>query len=114
MFDRLFGAAPQIPSANVRETWTRLSDAKAKAVLIDVRETFEFNRGHAKGAKSLPLSQLGKRFKEIPRDREVYIICQSGNRSGQAVMMLQRQGYDNTKNVVGGTITWQAQRLPMD
>lgn len=114
MFDRLFGGAPQIPSANVKETWTRVSDPKSRAVLLDVREVYEYKRGHAKGAINLPLSQLGSRVNEIPKDREVYIICASGNRSGQAVSFLKRHGYENTKNVLGGTITWQSQRLPME
>lgn len=114
MLERLFGGAAKIPTVNPREAWERLSDAQSKAVLIDVREPWEFQGGHAKGAKNIPLGQLGKRLAEIPRNREVLLICQSGNRSRSAAQFLQQQGITQVFNVSGGTTVWRMHGLPLD
>jgi len=84
------------------------------ALLIDVRETWEYARGHAAGAKNIPLSQLGQRVREIPRDRDVLLICQSGNRSMQAANYLVKQGVTRVTNVTGGTTIWRAHGLPFE
>lgn len=116
MFERLFGGATNpVPSLNVGDTWHRLtSKEKPAPSLIDVREEWEFGRGHAKGAKNIPLSQLGKRVGEVPRDRDILLICQSGNRSLSAARLLQRQDISRVFNVSGGTSAWRMQRLPME
>lgn len=115
MFDWLFGgAANAVPSVNVAEAWQRLTSKEKPAPhLVDVREAWEFQRGHAKGAKNIPLSQLGKRISEVPRDRDILLICQSGNRSLSAARLLQRQEISRVFNVSGGTTAWRLQRLPM-
>lgn len=115
MFERLFGgAANSVPSLTVGEAWHRLSREKPAPSLIDVREMWEFERGHAKGARNIPLSQLGKRVGEMPHDRDILLICQSGNRSQSAAKLLQRQGITRVFNVSGGTSAWRMQRLPME
>ena len=115
MFERLFGGAGNgIPSANPRDAWARLSTESKSTTLIDVREGWEFSRGRAKGAKNIPLSALSKRVGEIPRDRDVYIICQSGNRSMQAARFLRQQGIERVFNVMGGTTVWQMHGLPVE
>jgi rhodanese-related sulfurtransferase len=115
MFDRLFGGvASAVPAVGVGEAWERLSQEKPAPSLIDVREEWEFRGGHAKGAKNIPLSQLGKRIGEVPRDSDILLICQSGNRSLSAAKLLQRQGITRAFNVSGGTSTWRMQRLPME
>lgn len=112
MFDRLFGGA-KVASVNPREAWERLSNVSPTPVLIDVREPWEYNSGHAKGAKNIPLGQLGKRASELPRDREILIICQSGNRSRSAAEFLQQQGITQVTNVSGGTTVWRMHGLPL-
>ncbi len=115
MFDRLFGRpAGSIPSISPRDAWEQSSASHSDAVLIDVREVFEFSRGHAKGARNIPLSQFARRFKEIPTNKDVLLICQSGNRSMQAAHMLKQQGYERVSNVSGGTTVWRMSQLPME
>jgi rhodanese-related sulfurtransferase len=114
MLERLFGgAASPVPSVSVGEVWERLLREKPAPSLIDVREEWEFRGGHARGAKNIPLSQLGKRIGEVPHDRDILLICQSGNRSLSAAKLLQRQGITRVFNVSGGTSAWRLQRLPM-
>jgi len=119
VFERLFSGGARVPSINPREAWDQLSAQQSGAahvapILIDVREPWEFNGGHARGAKNIPLSQRGNRLSEIPRDRDVLLICQSGNRSGTAANFLQRQGMTRVTNVSGGTTVWRMQGLPLD
>lgn len=70
-------------------------------IIIDVREPHEYENGHIKGAKNIPLSQLRERMDEIPKDKPVYLHCRSGQRSYNAVLALQNAGYKNVYNITG-------------
>mgnify|MGYP006319794061 CR=1 FL=1 len=83
----------------------------AGAILLDVREADEFEAGHAAGAISIPLSELNERYTELDKDAEIYCICKSGGRSGQAAGALVDAGYDVT-NVIGGSLDWYGEGLP--
>lgn len=71
------------------------------AMFIDVREPYEYENGHIKGAINIPLSTLRNRIHEIPKDKNVYIHCRTGQRSYNAVLALQNLGYHNVYNVAG-------------
>lgn len=69
--------------------------------IIDVREKYEYEQGHIKGAVNIPLSELRKRINEIPKDKKVYLHCRSGQRSYNAVLALQNLGFKNLYNIAG-------------
>ncbi|MGG7142759.1 FAD-dependent oxidoreductase [Clostridium nigeriense] len=71
------------------------------AYIIDVREIREFENGHIKGAKNIPLSQLRERVNGIPKDIPVYLHCRTGQRSYNATLALQNIGYNNIYNITG-------------
>ncbi|VYT90065.1 pyridine nucleotide-disulfide oxidoreductase [Clostridium tertium] len=71
------------------------------AYIVDVREVREFENGHIKGAKNIPLSQLRERVNEIPKDIPVYLHCRTGQRSYNATLVLQNLGYTNVHNITG-------------
>ena len=71
------------------------------AFIVDIREKYEYKRGHINGAVNIPLSELRSRMSEIPKDRPVYLHCRSGQRSYNAVMALQNSGYGNVCNIAG-------------
>lgn len=71
------------------------------STIIDVRERYEYERGHIKGAVNIPLSELRDRMNEIPRDRPVYLHCRTGQRSYNATLALQNIGFDNIYNITG-------------
>lgn len=73
-----------------------------KAYIIDVREVHEYEVGHIKGAKNIPLSEIRDRLDEIPTDRPVYLHCRSAQRSYNACLALQHLGFNNIYNVSGG------------
>lgn len=72
--------------------------ADGKAVLIDVREQGEWDSGHLKAAQLLPLSMLKKDGvvvpATIPKDKPIYLHCQSGGRTLVAAEILKPLGYD--------------------
>jgi rhodanese-related sulfurtransferase len=79
--------------------------------LLDVREAYEYADSHIAGAKLIPLGELPKRLHELPRDREIVCVCQSGSRSSVATRQLLANGYAVT-NLNRGMIGWSLHRLP--
>ncbi|SCL53381.1 rhodanese-like domain-containing protein [Micromonospora chersina] len=75
------------------------------AAVVDVREPFEYAAGHVPGARSVPLAQLPAVVGDLPRNRPVYVICASGNRSLAAAQFLARAGIE-ARSVAGGTGEW--------
>ena len=71
------------------------------AYIVDVREVREFENGHIKGAKNIPLSEFRDRVNEIPKDVPVYLHCRTGQRSYNATLVLQNLGYNNVYNITG-------------
>ena len=71
------------------------------STVIDVRERYEYERGHIKGAINIPLSELRDRIGEIPRDKPVYLHCRTGQRSYNATLALQNMGFNNVINIAG-------------
>ncbi|MCD0156464.1 rhodanese-like domain-containing protein [Deinococcus sp. UR1] len=88
------------------------SRVQAGALLVDVREPNEFAEVHAEGATLIPLSEFEARFSELPKDRELVMICRSGARSARAGEYLKAQGYSQVVNVAGGTLAWVEAGLP--
>ena len=114
LFSRLLGTsnATSAPSVvDVREASRRQA---AGAVLIDVRQPEEWQQGHVPGAMLIPLGSLRDRVAEVPRDRDVLLICRSGNRSGTAQRQLLELGYDRVFNVSGGMNAWTHSGLPVE
>jgi rhodanese-related sulfurtransferase len=81
-------------------------------LLVDVREADEYATERAEGAVLLPISVLAKRHEELPRDRPLLMICQSGSRSMSATMFLLQRGWTDVRNVDGGTTAWVRAGLP--
>ena len=73
-----------------------------KVELIDIREDYEYKGGSIKSAKNIPMGQLlNEPEKYINKNKEYYIMCQSGGRSARACNNLKSQGF-NVINVAGG------------
>ena len=76
--------------------------AVPRAILLDVRTPEEYGGGHVPGSRNLPLQQIEK-ITSIAEKKEtpLFVYCQSGARSRQAVSLLQRMGYENVNNIGG-------------
>ncbi len=70
--------------------------------VIDVRKPDEFESGHIKGAKNLPLDYINDLMKEFPKDQSLYIHCAGGYRSMIAASILKSRGFDDVINIEGG------------
>ena len=100
-------------SVGVEEARRRL-ESSDPPYLLDVREPWEFNRAHVPGARSIPLGELERRTREVPADRPVLVICQSGQRSLAAASYLALTGWPDVTNVEGGTGAWVQKGFPVE
>ena len=80
----------------------------AGAFLLDVRFPCEFSAGHVPGAVLIPLYELERRMDELPRDREILVICRTGHRSAEAVELLRAGGF-RAVNVADGMVGWRGE-----
>ena len=71
---------------------------KNGAQIIDVRTPGEFNGGHIKGAKNIPLQSLGNNLSKINKNKPVITCCASGARSAAAKNILQNSGFTEVYN----------------
>ncbi|HKR65187.1 MAG TPA: molybdopterin-synthase adenylyltransferase MoeB, partial [Thermoanaerobaculia bacterium] len=94
------------PVTDTNITPTELAEKLSDFVLIDVREPYEWNVGHIEGAVHIPMQQIPQRLAEIPRDRDVVMICRVGGRSENARRYLAQNGYTRVKNLIGGMQRW--------
>jgi rhodanese-related sulfurtransferase len=79
-------------------------DSAGKGFLLDVREPVELAVEQAPGAVNIPLGQLRARLGELPRDREILVVCRSGQRAYYATRMLLQQGF-KARNIPGGMLS---------
>jgi rhodanese-related sulfurtransferase len=94
---------------------TRLINS-ANAVLVDVRETKEFEGGRLPKAVHIPLSQLDSRGSELARfvGKPVVAYCMTGNRSRMAGKALERVGFKDIYHLHGGYRAWKDAGLPVE
>lgn len=85
------------------------------ALLVDVRESDEVAEAayDVPSLLHIPLSEFETRFAEVPRDRDVVMVCRGGGRSLKATYFLMNHGYENVVNVSHGILRWQEKGFPM-
>lgn len=98
-------------SFTVKEVAEMLDD---NILFVDVRNADELTHQayDVKNILNIPLDSLEVKKSLIPKDKQVILVCQSGNRSGQAFEILKKMGYTNTANMIGGMNAWSEAGLP--
>jgi queuine tRNA-ribosyltransferase len=95
---------------------TTITDLPAEfgpsAVLLDVREDDEWQRGHAAAAQHIPMGEVPGRLDEIDRSATLYVICKAGGRSAKVAQFLARDGFEPI-NVDGGMLAWAEAGRPV-
>jgi len=88
---------------------------QGKCVVLDVRNPDEFEGGHIKNAKNIPLAELSGRLAELEKQKNhsVIAVCKSGTRSATAVALLTRAAFAQVVSLDGGMTAWQEQGLPI-
>lgn len=89
---------------------------REKAVVIDVCETEEFAAGHVGGAKNIPLNQLEEKLPAAVKNKAlpVILVCQTGARSGRALAIAKKLGYEQAQALAGGLGAWKSANLPLE
>jgi rhodanese-related sulfurtransferase len=87
-----------------------LGDAsRAKPVLLDVREPWEFQTCHIAGALPMPMNTVPARIQELDEETAIVCICHHGARSMSVAAFLERQGFTQVTNLTGGVHAWALQ-----
>jgi rhodanese-related sulfurtransferase len=81
-------------------------EARAKPLLLDVREPWEYEKARIAGATLIPMREVPARVGEIDEAKDVVAICHHGGRSMQVAMFLEKQGFKRVHNLVGGIDAW--------
>ncbi len=118
------GAMPVIADwGPVRQTYAGLKEIEPQWVaenlpsvhVLDVRGPEEYNDalGHISHAQLVPLNELQQRVSEVPTDKPIVTVCKSGRRSGQATVILKKQGINQAASLRGGMLRWNHADLPV-
>jgi rhodanese-related sulfurtransferase len=83
--------------------------------VLDVRPDLEYRAGHIRGARSIPIAELEKRLKDVPKSREVVAYCRGPYCvfADEAVALLNARGY-RVRRLADGYPEWQAAGLPVE
>ena len=89
---------------------------REKAVVIDVCEPAEFSAGHVPGAKNAPLAELESKLPSMVKNKALplILVCASGARSGRAVAIAKKLGYEQAQTLGGGLKAWKDANLPLE
>ncbi|MER2999159.1 rhodanese-like domain-containing protein [Pontibacter populi] len=103
----IFGSKPKNYENLDGTTFKANYNKAAKAELLDVRTAGEFAGGSIKGAKNLDVtsSQFQQALKTMDKNKEYFVFCRSGNRSGSACDIMSKEGF-KAYNLSGGIGAW--------
>ena len=89
---------------------------RERAVVVDVSESAEFAAGHVVGAKNIPLGQLEEKLAAAVKNKTVplILVCPTGARSGRALAIAQKLGYQQAQSLGGGLGAWKSANLPVE
>ena len=97
----------QLPATALRE-WLA-DDTRAAPLILDVREPWENAICSLAESRLLPMREIPSRWNELPRDRDIVVLCHHGVRSLQVANFLQSAGLGRLYNLRGGIAAWAAQ-----
>ena len=86
----------------------------AGAFILDVRTPEEWNEFHVPGSTLIPITELANRVAEVPKDKEVVVVCRSGNRSATGRDILLKAGYPQVTSLAGGLKSWRDAGKPVE
>jgi rhodanese-related sulfurtransferase len=106
------GAASKAPAEIAPDALKEKLDRGEKLLVIDVREPDEVAAGSIPQAINVPMSVLGQRMSDIPKDVHLVFACASGQRSARAAELFRKNGYETTSYCA--LSAWNARRLPLE
>jgi rhodanese-related sulfurtransferase len=95
-------------------TVTQANDMYQKgALFLDVRTQQEWDEGHIPRSVLIPLDELPDRTNELPRDKDIVVVCRSGTRSKEGTTLLRQAGFSRVTCMTGGIQAWAAAGFPV-
>jgi rhodanese-related sulfurtransferase len=85
---------------------------EAGAFILDVRQPEEWLDHHIPGSTLIPLGELPARLSELPEDKEILVVCRSGNRSAEGRDILLEAGFEQVTSMAGGLTEWRSAGYP--
>ena len=85
-----------------------LRDEDKKIQILDIREDSERDHAHIKKSIHIKLAEIARRFTELDKNQNVFVMCHTGTRSQTVVKWLKSQGFKHGVNVLGGIDAWAA------
>ena len=111
--ERVIGSMPPSSGAQIHQVSVEdLRREMANVQIVDVRREAEFDDGHIDGARLMPLHKLESLLSTLDHDRPIAVHCKGGYRSAIACSLIQRAGFENVMNVIGGFDAWRACGFP--
>lgn len=86
-----------------------------EAVVVDVRDANEFNKGHIVDAINIPHNKWTERKSEVEefKGRPIILVCKMGQHSGGIGKQLAADGFEQVSRLSGGIMEWNSQQLPL-
>ena len=113
LVNEYLGTDGDVEELTKNELWQRLK-RKDKVVVLDVRPQEEYEAGHIPGAVSIPMKELKKRIKELPKSKQIVAYCRGPlcAMAPEATRYLKSKGY-RVKRLADGAPDWEAAGLPL-
>ena len=85
------------------------------ALVVDVRPSADYSKGHIINSMNIPLNGFSKQINSLEKHKEkpVIVSCRSGAQSTQACAQLRKAGFTDVYNLRGGILAWQSANLPL-
>lgn len=106
----------EVNDISVEEVYQIIS-SNQDYIILDVRTPDEFKEGHIEGAILIPVSELGGRLDELPKDKPIIVYCDGVgcSRSGRAAHILIDNGFEEVYDMIGkGIIEWEEKGYPVE
>ncbi|PIA79491.1 rhodanese [Gaetbulibacter sp. 4G1] len=100
-----------------QEEWVSQLENDDNAVIIDVRTDDEVADGIIVNAIHIDIykgQEFVNEIEELDKDKNYYVYCRSGNRSGQACNIMNQLGFENAYNLEGGILEWEGDLVDLD
>ena len=98
-----------LPATITAQELAEMRNSKPHYTILDVREYFEWDICHIKGAINIPMNLIDECINEIPNTIPTIVVCHHGVRSLNVIHYLKTKGYNNLINLDGGIHAWATQ-----
>lgn len=93
------------------DIWEYLKDRRPSDILVDLRDPALYKLGSIPDAINIPMDDIGALYR-LPKDKDIYVFCQTGEYSGEIAILLSDAGY-TVCNLTGGYREYMRRKLTL-